>query len=402
MPESGRDITIVFAESLSASVVHLLGQQTVVAIFARTFPKQELVFTSKGGIEANTLHPKEHVRRLTGVFAQLLADSFGHEFADRSVADAYTRAVRSGGTIDTAADILACIPEGFLEKEKIKLLSKSELEERVLQRTIELQEANARLEERVAQRTEELVSANSKLEDANKELSRLSSVKSEFLSMVSHQLLVPLTAARWIAKTLEEELSDAVSEETRKLLDQLLASNAHMARLVANLLNVARIEDGRTAYAKEIISLSDLLKDIVTVLSPLAAEKRVTLRYAADEFCSVRGDRDALRMAFENIIDNAVKYTPEGKMVMVTLGVIGKTVRVKVADQGIGIPIGEQGQIFGKFYRARNARAVQTNGSGLGLFVVKKIIEGHEGHVRFESSEDTGTTFFIELPISAD
>ncbi|OHA04065.1 MAG: hypothetical protein A3C92_03805 [Candidatus Sungbacteria bacterium RIFCSPHIGHO2_02_FULL_53_17] len=400
MPESGQEELIIFAESLVRSVARLLGPQTVTAIFSRTFPRGELSLTIDGGVSASGPHSREHVRRLTEALADLFVASFGLAFAERSLAEAYARATRGTKGMSAAADILYCIPDGFLEKEKVKPLSKSELEERVLQRTAELQEANARLEERVAQRTQELISANAKLEDANQEFQRLSSAKSEFLSMVSHQLLVPLTAARWLAKTLEDDLSLGAPHQTRTLLDELLANNAHMVRLVANLLNVARIEEGRMEYKMETIALADFLKEITQALAPLAVEKGVTLRCAAENPCLVRGDRDKLRMAFENIMDNAIKYTPQGKLVMVTLDVGGTSVRVKVTDQGIGISEADHGQIFGKFFRAHNARTHQISGSGLGLFVAREILEAHKGRIWFESAEGEGTTFFMELSVS--
>lgn len=400
MAEAGRDRIVIFAESLARSVADVLGRQAVTGMFARTFPHGEVSLTAAGRLAVAMPAPKETVRTLAAALADMLAAGLGTAFAERALAEAYADASVAKTGFGALADVLACVPDGFLEEERVKALSKTELEIRILQRTAELREANALLEARVASRTQELQEANRKLKDANQTLQRMSSAKSEFLSMVSHQLLVPLTAARWITKTIEEILSPGMSDEARTLLQQMLSNNSHMARLVANLLNVARIEEGRFDYKMDLVPLAALLHEIVADVTPIATEKGVTLRCAAEDIGTIRGDRDKLRMAFENLIENAVKYTPEGKMVIVTLAGDGDGALVKIADQGIGIPAEEHAQIFDKFFRARNARSSDVSGSGLGLFVVRQVVTGHRGSIRFESAEGKGAVFFVNLPLA--
>lgn len=389
-----------FVLALTQVMVSLIGAQAAADMIAEAFPHKDIRRDPQGRLVIPNKSTVSELEKFLAIAVHRMEENFGHEFTERTMYHLYDLLVKQHGEdAARASGVLVSIPHGYLEKEKITLLSKEELETRVWEKTKELQELNAHLEQNVLARTKELLVANQKLEEANAELERLSQAKTEFLSLVSHQLLTPLTTARWIATTLDEVLG-APNPETAKLIGDLLNNNSRMVRLVGNLLNVARIEEGRLEYKFENITLDDMLVELVSALTPIAEKKQIAIRYENSQSGPiVRADRGKLYLAFENVIENAVKYTPKKGEIGIKMYVAGGMVTVEIQDKGIGIPKEEWKNIFQKFFRARNAREQAISGSGLGLFIVKKIIEDHGGHIRFESTEGVGTTFLLELPM---
>lgn len=395
-----RDFPLVkkFGELVVQAVISIIGIQATRGIIALYFPSGELSFNDRGPLVVHG-DSKEHIKKLIAALSERMIKNFGIEFTEHLFDGIYATMLVARGNDPELSDVLECVPDGFLEREKVKYLSKDELERRVLQRTKELQELNASLELKVVERTRELVAANKKLEEANHELERLSNAKTEFLSLVSHQLRVPLTAVRWSIATLKEMLEPVLKKEHEVLFEKVITNNDRMVRLINNLLNIARIEEGRFLYQFQKISLGDVVADAVHTLSEFARLKSVTINYInSKDVFNVRADKEKLYLAVENVLDNAIKYTREGKIVDITVQKDDSHFILKISDQGIGVSIEEQARIFDKFFRAKNAIASDANGSGLGLFIVKKIIEDHGGHIRFQSEEGKGTTFSIELP----
>lgn len=390
-------------EELSRAIVRvmtsLFGVQAVRGLLVQQFEKDEIIFDDQGQLEIRQKYP-EFFKRLIAVLITRMVKDFGYDFSERTLQHLYTTQLQKSGRGVRAMEILEVIPEGFLEREKIQYLSKEELEEKVLQRTQELRDLNAHLEQTVRERTKDLIAANKKLEEANQELERLTKAKTEFLSLASHQLRAPLTAMRWILLELKGSMDQSLPLPDRQSLEKLLLNNERMTQLINNLLNIARIEEGRLQYEFETISLDKLLENSVNILTPIAASKSVMLdsTLGHNEFF-VRVDKEKMGLALENIIENAIKYTPTGKRVEVTMTKDAGSVVVRIQDEGIGIPEDEQSKIFDKFFRAKNAVKMETTGSGLGLFIVKKIIEDHGGRITFESKEGKGTVFLIEIPL---
>lgn len=391
-------------EELSRALIRvmtsLFGVQAVRGLITQEFQRDEIILDDRGQLEIRQKYP-EFFKRLIATLVARMAKDFGYDFSERTLRYLYTAQLQKSRKGMHTMELLEVIPEGFLEREKIQYLSKEELEEKVLQRTQELRDLNMHLEQTVLERTKELVAANKKLEEANQELERLTKAKTEFLSLASHQLRAPLTATRWILLEFWASRDRSLSLSDRQLFEKLLSNNERMTRLINNLLSIARIEEGRLQYEFGIISLDELLEDSVNVLTPIAVAKGVVLDYTLghNEFL-VRADKEKIGLALENIIENAIKYTLAGKRVRVTVTKDIGTVVIHIQDEGIGIPQDEQLKIFDKFFRAKNAVKTETMGSGLGLFIVKKIIEDHGGRVTFESKEGTGTTFLIEIPLA--
>ena len=224
----------------------------------------------------------------------------------------------------------------------------------------------------------------------------LGKLKSEFISIAAHQLRTPLTAIRW---TLEQAVEKQGSMNAQ-MFQRALATVIHMAELINDLLNVSRIEEGDFEYHFQCLPLEPVVRGRVAAHEDRARVRHISLTFVSGEepLPPVRLDKEKWSMALDNILDNALKYTPEGGRVEVSLRKEGGGVTLTVSDTGIGIPQDQLDNIFTKFFRAENAVSFQTEGSGLGLYIVRKIIEAHGGTVRVESREGEGTSVTIHLP----
>lgn len=230
---------------------------------------------------------------------------------------------------------------------------------------------------------------------------RLIQAKDHFLSIVAHQLRTPLGSARWCMDLLLSGDFGELSREARSAIINLHASNQQMVELVNDLLDMAKFN--RTGGVEEpaIVDVAEVVEGIFRFLELDAQRRRVVFGKRIDpELPKLFVPRRRFYEVVRNIVSNAVKYSKPGGHVLVEVKKIDAMCRLSVKDEGIGIPIDEQQNIFSKFFRASNAVRSQTEGSGLGLAVVKLFVEAWGGRVFFESIEGKGTTFHIELPLS--
>ena len=224
-------------------------------------------------------------------------------------------------------------------------------------------------------------------------------MKTEFVSVASHQLRTPLTGIKWFTELI---LKTKLSPKIKDYVNQIAISNERMVRLVGDLLNVSRIETGKKfeIILKEVDIIS-IVKNIIKEQLSAAEQKHISLVCSADAprelFLQV--DELKIRQVFQNLLSNAIKYSKEKALIAVGCQRKKSEVVFFVEDNGIGIPKHQQNQVFSKFFRAENVMIVHTDGTGLGLYIVKAIVEAHGGKVWFESEEGKGTTFFFSLPI---
>lgn len=238
----------------------------------------------------------------------------------------------------------------------------------------------------------------SQLEAANDRLKELDQMKSEFLSIASHQLRAPITAVRGYAANINEGEYGAVPDHLKEPLATVQESARLMANSIEDYLNISRIEQGRMKYEKSTADISKLIHSVVTELTPVADKRKLTLSAHIPEGMSANIDIGKIKQVFTNIIDNAIKYTEKGG-VSVALEKVGEKLKITISDTGIGIAAEELPQLFEKFKRARGANKVNTTGTGLGLYVAKQLVEGHGGTLRVESDgAGKGSRFIIELP----
>jgi PAS domain S-box-containing protein len=236
--------------------------------------------------------------------------------------------------------------------------------------------------------------------EARRKVEDLSRLKDEFLSIASHELRTPVTSIKGytqLAKTLIRENDLATSEE---YLDIALDQIDRMSRLILELLDVSRIETGRLEIRRDAIRWPTFVRDVVHRHHTAVSDRRFHLNIP-DAAKIVEGDRDRLEQVLGNLLENAVKYSPDGSEIFVNVEDKGDHVLTAVCDRGIGIPNDELNQVFERFHRGRHVSSTNYGGLGLGLYITKQIIERHGGSIWVESREGSGTTFYFSLPTVA-
>jgi len=223
-------------------------------------------------------------------------------------------------------------------------------------------------------------------------------MKSDFVSFVTHQLRTPLSGIKWMLE-LAMDATDT-PEEMRSYIEDARTSTDRLIELVNDLLDVSRLERGKLQITLRELDLTEMTRDIADEIKPLSDEKKLSLSIDAEaDLPKVQGDAQLMRQAILNMISNAVKYTPLGGKIQIRIGRDGDRLLWSVKDTGIGIPKAEIGNLFGKFYRAGNALTVETEGTGLGLYLVRLIIERLGGKVWCESTEGAGSKFSFALRV---
>jgi two-component system phosphate regulon sensor histidine kinase PhoR len=231
-------------------------------------------------------------------------------------------------------------------------------------------------------------------------LRRLESMRREFVANVSHELKTPLSSIKAYTETLQNgALSDP--ETSKRFLGRIEEQTERLTRLIMDMLMLARIESDHQAFEIVSLDLQPIVQKSVDEHRGAADAKRITMSSSAKDdasACRVRADREALREILDNLLDNAIKYTPEGGSIAVAWHSNGTTAQIAVRDSGIGIKPEDQERIFERFYRVDKARSREMGGTGLGLSIVKHLALSMNGAVVVESEAGKGSTFTIELP----
>ena len=229
------------------------------------------------------------------------------------------------------------------------------------------------------------------------ELRRLSALRADFVSLVSHELRSPLAAVIGAARTLQERRDELTAEQRDQLLSLISGEASRLTMLVADVLDTSRIEAGTFSYQFGEVDVASLIEDVVATASVRQAEVGVRAMLA-EPLPPVGGDRERLRQVLTNLVENAVKYSAEGDAVEVSAQCEDLYVRISVSDRGPGIPDDQQQLIFQKFGRAE-VEGGSKPGTGLGLFIARSIAEAHGGTLEVQSRRDGGATFTLSLPL---
>ena len=250
---------------------------------------------------------------------------------------------------------------------------------------------------------EELARLNDRLKEANGTLKVLDQAKTEFMSIASHQLRAPLTVIKGYLSLALEGTLGVIPKQAKESLGKAAFSTDQLVKLVNELLDISRMEAGKIEYKMAANNLSLIIKEVMDELKPQAEQKKIILKLESqDDLGQFNFDRDKMREVIINLLHNAVKYTQRGE-IMVRQQIIGRDgkeyARISVKDNGMGIAKEDIHRLFTKFVRSAQAKEVDVNGMGLGLFFVKKVVEDHGGKAWAESDGlGKGSTFFVEIP----
>ncbi len=230
---------------------------------------------------------------------------------------------------------------------------------------------------------------------------QIDKMKSEFITVAAHQLRTPLSAIKWVIKMILDEDVGKLNKEQAELLEKGYKSNERIIELVNDLLNASTIEEGKFGYNFGTYDFKEILITITENVERAVAKSHQKLVITKPDILpEVYMDKDRILLALQNLVDNAIKYTPEFGKIEIILEKKGEDfLEVAVKDNGVGVPEEDKVKLFTKFFRATNVMRMQTEGSGLGLFIAKNIVEEHKGRISIESEEGKGTKISFTLPL---
>jgi len=238
------------------------------------------------------------------------------------------------------------------------------------------------------------------LETANNTLKEEDRQKNELLSLVSHQLATPISSLKWYLEMMLDGDLGKVSPQQKEHVQAMYNIDINLSDLVSMILDVSRIQLGRISIDKIELDLKEFFEEILSEVKPKIAEKKLKFKVQlSKKLPKAQLDRRYTRMIIENLLTNAIKYTPSKGSVIFSVSITGARMRCEVKDTGCGIPKEEKEQIFGRLFRASNVRN-SLDGNGFGLYIAKGAAEAQGGCIGFNSEEGVGTTFWVELPLS--
>jgi signal transduction histidine kinase len=237
------------------------------------------------------------------------------------------------------------------------------------------------------------------VESAHARDADISRMKSDFISTAAHQIRTPLTGIRWALEALEKS---GLTEDQKTLVQNAKDKSHELVSIISTLLDISSIESGKYKYDMKNVDMAAMVRDVTTDFAPMAAERKINLSYAVGSEAVAVADETRVKWIVNNLVENALHYTPAGGAVAVTVTHELSRVFIRVKDTGIGIKPEDRGNIFERFYRGENARAKENEGNGLGLYIARSIAKDHGGDLEFAANQSgPGTVFTLTLP-SAD
>ena len=266
--------------------------------------------------------------------------------------------------------------------------------------------SNALRQQRLSLQNRRLVEglqhSNKLLFETNKELRKATQAKSEFLANMSHELRTPLNTIIGFSELLLDSVPGEINSQQRQCLSDILRSGQHLLSLINDALDLSKVESGKMKLYLTDIALPDVIEPLRRIMIPILALRKQSLDIEVEkELPPVHADKTKLRQVFINLLNNSAKFTPDGGTLKIEAGRIGERCQVNVVDNGIGIKQEDQEWIFEPFYQIDNPLTKERSGAGLGLTLVKQIIEKHNGNIRVASEYGKGSQFTFTLPLAA-
>jgi len=249
------------------------------------------------------------------------------------------------------------------------------------------------------QYTAELTVKNEQLEARNQEVERANRLKTEFLASMSHELRTPLHTIIGFSELLSEQLEGPLTEKQQRFVGHILQDARHLLELINEVLNISKIESGRLELKPESFDFSQCVEEVMAGIRHQAATKNIQLEDKNTFHESLYADRVRIKEILYNLLNNAVKFTPEGGRVWIEAERQGEGLHISVCDTGIGIPEKEQRSIFEKFYQVGDTTGGVREGTGLGLAITKHLVELHGGAISVSSQPGKGSSFRLVLPL---
>lgn len=225
--------------------------------------------------------------------------------------------------------------------------------------------------------------------------------KTEFVSLASHQMRTPLTAINWYSELLQSQKHGMLNNEQSQFATEVHTASKRMSALVNSLLNVSRLEMGSFVIEPVLLSVVDVAEENISLLTSQILAKKLVLKKEFESNMGVfSADPKLLGIIVQNLLSNAVKYTPSGGSIGLVIKKEDNLLKIIMSDTGAGIPTEDHGKIFGKLYRAENAKVLDPGGTGLGLYIVHEVVTNSGGRIWFESEVGKGTTFYVTFPLT--
>lgn len=237
--------------------------------------------------------------------------------------------------------------------------------------------------------------------EAAKHMTKINKLRKEIVHIISHQMRSPLTTIKWQIEMFKRDNNKNLSSKQLKYLDQIYEENEKLRTMISDILNMSRIETHADTLIITKVVLEEMLHECIKMLDNYAEIKKINIEFNVPKAsCVVYVDKDTLKIAILNLIENAISYSREKGTIKIMLRKTGNSAELRIKDDGIGIDPAEHELIFHKFYRAENGRKMRPEGTGLGLFMTKKIIEQMKGTIKVSSRLGKGTEFCTTLPLS--
>lgn len=235
------------------------------------------------------------------------------------------------------------------------------------------------------------------------EKANIESIKSDFVSLASHQLRTPLSAVKWYAEMLMEKKHGELSAKQQEYLQEIYRSNQRAINLVNDLLDVSHIQQGQIHLELRPTKIERVIEETIDYFAATVKANKTTINFEIinGPIPTIEADQEKLKRVIMNLLSNSIKYTPQQGTVRITVAKDPTRLTISVIDTGIGIPREDQKKVFGKFFRSPNVIKMAPDGTGLGLYIAKSLVEAMGGRIGFRSEEGHGATFYFTLPLKS-